>query len=80
MFKIVNKLSAEYIQDMISIKTSTYNFRGERKTDIQRVNTTKHGLRSFRSGAPRIWNSLPKNLGGGGRVIPAVPKAVPEMG
>ena len=34
VFKIVNKLSPEYIQDMISIKTSTYNFRGERKAEI----------------------------------------------
>ena len=62
VFKIVNKLSPEYIQDMISIKTSTYNFRGERKADIPRVNTKKYGLRSFRSEAPRIWNSLPNNL------------------
>ena len=58
VFKKVNKLSPEYIQDMISIKTSTYNFRGERKADIPRVNTTRYGLRSFRSEAPRIWNSL----------------------
>ena len=64
VFKIVNKLSPEYvyIQDMISVKTSTYNFRGERKADIPRVNTTRYGLRSFRSEAPRIWNSLPNNL------------------
>ena len=62
VFKIVNKLSPEYIQDMISIKTSTYNFRGERKAEIPRVNTTRYGLRSFRSEAPRIWNSLPNNL------------------
>ena len=47
---------------MISVKTSTYNFRGERKADILRVNTTRNGLRSFRSEAPRIWNSLPNNL------------------
>ena len=62
MFKIVNKLSPEYIQDMISIKTSTYNFRDERKADIPRVNTTRYGLRPFRSEAPRIWNSIPNNL------------------
>ena len=47
---------------MISIKTSTYNFRGERKADIPRVNTTRYGLRSFESEAPRTWNSLPNNL------------------
>ena len=78
VFKIVNKLSPEYIQDMISIKTSTYNFRGERKAEIPRVNTTRYGLRSFRSEAPRIWNSLPNNLRVA--VIPAVPRAAPEMG
>ena len=62
VFKIVNKLSPEYIQDKISIKISTYNFRGERKADILRVNTTRYGLRSFRPEAPRISNSLPNNL------------------
>ena len=78
VFKIVYKLSPEYIQDMISIKTSTYYFRGERKADIPRVNTTRYGLRSFRSEAPRIWNSLPNNLRVA--VIPAVPRAAQEMG
>ena len=62
VFKIVNKLSPEYIQDLINIKTSPYNFRGERKADLPRMNTTRYGLRSFRSKAPRIWNSLPNNL------------------
>ena len=62
VFRIVNKLSPEYIQGMISIKNSTYNFRGERKADIPRVNTTRYGLGSFMSEAPRIWNSLPNNL------------------
>ena len=62
VFKIVNKLSPEYIQDMINIKTSSYNSGGERKADITRVNITRYGLRSFRSEAPWIWNSLPNNL------------------
>ena len=61
VFKIVNKLSPEYIQDMISVKTSSYNFRGERKVDLPRVNTTRFGLRLLRSKAPKIWNSLPNN-------------------
>ena len=62
VFKIVNKLSPEYMQDMISIMTSTYNFRGERQAELPRVNTTRYGRRSFRSEAPWIWNSLPNNL------------------
>ena len=62
VFKIAYKLSSEYIQDMFSVKTSTYNFRGERKAYIPRVNTTRYALRPFRSEASRIWNSLPKNF------------------
>ena len=30
VFKIVNKLSPEYINDLVKIKPSTYNFRAER--------------------------------------------------
>ena len=56
VFKIVNKLSTEYIQDMINIKTSTYDFRDERKANIPRVNTTRYGLRSFRPEAPNLRN------------------------
>ena len=79
VFKIVNKLSPEYIEHLINIKISPYNFRGERKADLPRVNTTKYGLRSFRSEAPRVWNSLSNNL----RMAESYPlfrKAAPEMG
>ena len=62
VFKVVNKFSPEYIQDLINFKISPYNFRGERKADLPRVTTTRYGLRSFRWEAPRIWNNLPNNL------------------
>ena len=29
VFKIINKISPEYINDLVEIKTSTYNFRAE---------------------------------------------------
>ena len=45
VFEIVNKLSLEFIQDLIDIKNSPYNFRGERKADLPRENTTRYGLR-----------------------------------
>ena len=47
---------------VVILKTSFYNFRGERKAAIPRVRTTRHGLRSFRSEAPWIWNSFPNNV------------------
>ena len=47
VFKIVNKLSPEYINDLVKIKPSTYNFRAERHAEVPRVNTTSYGLRFF---------------------------------
>ena len=62
VYKIVNDLSPKYINDLVNIKKSSYNFRSEKKAEVPRVNSTKYGLRSFRSEAPRIWNSLPNEL------------------
>ena len=62
VFKIVNDLSPKYINDLVNIKNSSYNFRSEKKAEVPGVNSTRYGLRSFRSEAPRIWNSLPNEL------------------
>ena len=62
VYKIVNDLSPQYISDLVNIKVSPYDFRGEKKADIPRVKSTRYGLRSFRSEAPRIWNRLPNNV------------------
>ena len=62
VFKIINKMSPEYINDLVEIKTSTYNFRAEKQIEISRVNKTRYGLRSFRSEAARVWNRLPNEL------------------
>ena len=62
VYKIVNDLSPQYISDLVNIKVSPYDFRGEKKADIPRVKSTRYGLRSFRSEAPRIWNRLPNNF------------------
>ena len=62
VFKIVNNISPNYINDLIKIKkTSMYDFRGERKADVSRVNTM-YGLRSFRLEAARVWSSLPNEV------------------
>ena len=41
VFKIVNKVSPEYIQNM---KVSSYNFRNENTAEVPRVKTTKYGI------------------------------------
>ena len=62
VYKLVNDLSPTYINDLVNIKNPSYNFRSEKKAEIPRVNSTRYGLRSFSSEAPRIWNSLPNDL------------------
>ena len=62
VFKIVNNMSPSYISDLVKIKSSVYDFMGEKKADVPRVNTTRYGLRSFRSEAARVWNSLPNEV------------------
>ena len=49
VYKIVNDLSPQYISDLVNIKVPPYDFRGEKKADIPRENSTRYGLRSFRS-------------------------------
>ena len=41
VFKIINKMSPEYINDLEEIKTSTYNFKAEKQAEVPRVNTTR---------------------------------------
>ena len=62
VFKIINKMSPEYINDLVEIKTSLYDFRAEKQAAVLRVNTTRNGLRSFRSDVARVWNRLPNEL------------------
>ena len=59
VFKIVNNMSPSYISDLVKIKTSVYDFRGERKADVHKINTTRYDLSSSRSEAAMVWNSLP---------------------
>ena len=62
VFEIVKYMSPSYISDLVKIKSSVYDSRGEKKADVPRINTTRYGLRSFRSEAARVWNSLPNEL------------------
>ena len=62
VYKIVNKMSPEYLSDLVKIKSSHYNFRAERQAEVPRVNSSRYGLRSFRSEAARVWNSLPNEI------------------
>ena len=60
--KILNKIAPEYINNLIHVKKSVYNFRRGSQLEVPRVNTTRYGLKSFRYEAARIWNILPEYI------------------
>ena len=61
-FKILNNLSPAYLNDLLTVKNYSYNFRYQKTVEVPQVRTVKHGSSSFRSTAAKIWNSLPQHL------------------
>ena len=61
-FKILNNLSPAYLNDLLTFKKHSYSFRYQKTVEVPQVRTVKHGSRSFRSAAAKIWNSLPQDL------------------
>ena len=58
-FKIINKKSPLFIQDLVIIKNNSYNFRYTNTAEVPRPRTSNYGKRSFRYEAAQVWNSLP---------------------
>ena len=46
------------ISNLINIRFSKYSLRGDNILNLPKVNTTKHGLRSWRYFAAKKWNEL----------------------
>ena len=61
-FKILNNLSPAYLNDLLTVKNHSYNFRYQKTVEVSQVRTVKHGSRSFPSTAAKIWISLPQHL------------------
>ena len=64
-FKALHGLAPQYLQSLISIKTSCYNLRGS-NTPLLAMPSVKSkatlGDRAFAVAAPSLWNSLPSEL------------------
>ena len=58
----MNNLTPSYLNDLLTIKTHSDNFRYQRTVEVPQVRTVEHDPWSFRSTAAKIWNSLPQNL------------------
>ena len=64
-FKAIHGLAPEYLCDLLTFKTSFYNLRssGSILLSIPAVRSkTTSGDRAFVVAAPKLWNSLPKEL------------------
>jgi hypothetical protein len=59
-FKIINKKSPLFIQDLVIIKNNSYNFRYTNTAEVPRPRTSNYSKQSFRYEAAQVWNSLPK--------------------
>ena len=44
VFRIVDNMSPDYINELVKIKISNYDFREERKADVPRVNIIAYGV------------------------------------
>ena len=60
VFKLVNnKTNPESLNELISLRETTYAFRGKDILKVPKVNTTRFALSCWRYQAPKIWNNLP---------------------
>ena len=48
-----------YLKDMFTVRSSSYNLRGNHIMSLPNPKTTTYGLHSFSYLASKIWNSLP---------------------
>ena len=50
------------IKELVKMRNNKYDLRGNNMLSLPKVNTTKHGLNSFRYFAAKQWNSVPNEL------------------
>ena len=60
-FKVLNKQTTVYLQDLLTFKNNVYSFRYTTTVEIPQVRTTRYGTNSFHSMAAKLWNFLPQH-------------------
>ena len=58
-YRALNGNTPVYIKNLLNVKDTTYNLRGQHHLN---VSSTTYGLHSFRYSASKLWNSLPNSL------------------
>ena len=62
MYKILNGLSSDIMQDIFEIKSNYYNTRNASTFFSRNIKTVRYGLQTISYMAPKIWNLVPKKM------------------
>ena len=62
MYKILNGLSPDIMQDIFEIKRNYYNTRNAPAFSSRNIKTVRYGLQTISYMAPKIWDLAPKEL------------------
>ena len=59
VYKVDNRQGvSESLRDLVELRESNYNLRGDKIFTLPKVNTTKYGLKSLRYEGANLWNKL----------------------
>ncbi len=62
VYKAVNGMTPNYIQELFEVKEIPYNLRGPTRTIIPKSNSTTHGLKTLKYEGNKMWNRLPVDI------------------
>ena len=62
MYKILNGLSLDTMQDIFEIKSNYYNSRNAPAFSSRNIKTVRYGLQTISYMAPKIWDLVPKEM------------------
>ncbi len=58
VYKAVNSMTPNYIQELFEVKEIPYNIRDPTRTIIPKSNSTTYGLKSLKYEGNEMWNRL----------------------
>ena len=62
LYKSINGMNPEYINQLFKPRISKYNFRNDCKLEQKKFNTYKYGYFSLQYFGSKLWNILPMNV------------------
>ena len=62
MYKMLNGLSSDIMQDIFETKSNYYNTRNAPTFSSRNIKTVRYGLQTISYMAPKIWDLVPKEM------------------